>query len=164
MKNFVSVGTSAARFQDISPNPQKLAGMCAKLKCCLNYEVDNYVEASRKLPAKDIVLQTQDGDYHYFKADILAGLISYSTDKNMAANVETISAVRAKQIIEMNRRGEKPVSLEEDGKKQQPQGPIDLATQENIARFDRAKNKNKKKKPHQQGQPQSAKSDKDAKA
>ena len=164
MKNFVSVGTSAARFQDISPNPQKLAGMCAKLKCCLNYEVDNYVEASRKLPAKDIVLQTQDGDYHYFKADILAGLISYSTDKNMAANVETISAVRAKQIIEMNRRGEKPVSLEEDGKKQQPQGPIDLATQENIARFDRAKKKKKKKKPHQQGQPQSAKSDKDAKA
>ena len=164
LKNFVSVGTSAARFQDISPNPQKLAGMCAKLKCCLNYEVDNYVEASRKLPAKDIVLQTQDGDYHYFKADILAGLISYSTDKNMAANVETISAVRAKQIIEMNRRGEKPVSLEEDGKKQQPQGPIDLATQENIARFDRAKKKKKKKKPHQQGQPQSAKSDKDAKA
>ena len=164
MKNFVSVGTSAARFQDISPNPQKLAGMCAKLKCCLNYEVDNYVEASRKLPAKDIVLQTQDGDYYYFKADILAGLISYSTDKNMAANVETISAVRAKQIIEMNRRGEKPVSLEEDGKKQQPQGPIDLATQENIARFDRAKKKKKKKKPHQQGQPQSAKSDKDAKA
>ena len=164
MKNFVSVGTSAARFQDISPNPQKLAGMCAKLKCCLNYEADNYVEASRKLPAKDIVLQTQDGDYHYFKADILAGLISYSTDKNMAANVETISAVRAKQIIEMNRRGEKPVSLEEDGKKQQPQGPIDLATQENIARFDRAKKKKKKKKPHQQGQPQSAKSDKDAKA
>ena len=164
MKNFVSVGTSAARFQDISPNPQKLAGMCAKLKCCLNYEADNYVEASRKLPAKDIVLQTQDGDYYYFKADILAGLISYSTDKNMAANVETISAVRAKQIIEMNRRGEKPVSLEEDGKKQQPQGPIDLATQENIARFDRAKKKKKKKKPHQQGQPQSAKSDKDAKA
>lgn len=164
MKNFVSVGTSAARFQDISPNPQKLAGMCAKLKCCLNYEVDNYVEASRKLPAKDIVLQTQDGDYHYFKADILAGLISYSTDKNMAANVETISAARAKQIIEMNRRGEKPVSLEEDGKKQQPQGPIDLATQENIARFDRAKKKKKKKKPHQQGQPQSAKSEKDAKA
>jgi hypothetical protein len=78
--------------------------------------------------------------------------------------VETISAARAKQIIEMNRRGEKPVSLEEDGKKQQPQGPIDLATQENIARFDRAKKKKKKKKPHQQGQPQSAKSDKDAKA
>ena len=146
MKNFVSVGTSSARFQDISLNPQKLAGMCAKLKCCLNYEVDNYVEASRKLPAKDIQLQTQDADYYYFKADILAGLITYSTDKNIAANLETITAQRAKDIIEMNRKGEKPISLVADGKAKESKGPIDLATQENIARFDRAKKKKKKKK------------------
>ena len=144
MKNFVSVGTQAARYQDISLNPQKLAGMCAKLKCCLNYEVDDYVEASRQLPSKDIQLQTQDADYYYFKADILAGLITYSTDKNIAANLETITAERAKQIIEMNRRGEKPDSLTIDGG-QQPQGPVDLATQENIARFDRSKKKKKKK-------------------
>ena len=147
MKNFVSVGTSSARFQDISLNPQKLAGMCAKLKCCLNYEVDDYVEASRKLPSKDIQLQTQDGDYYYFKADILAGLITYSTDKNIAANLETITAQRAKLIIEMNRKGEKPESLIEDGKTKAPAGPIDLATQENIARFDRAKKRKKRKKP-----------------
>ena len=146
MKNFVSVGTSSARFQDISLNPQKLAGMCAKLKCCLNYEVDDYVEASRKLPSKDIQLQTQDSDYYYFKADILAGLITYSTDKNIAANLETITAQRAKEIIEMNRKGEKPVSLLADGKAKEPKGPIDLATQENITRFDRAKKKKKKKK------------------
>ena len=145
MKNFVSVGTSSARFQDISLNPQKLAGMCAKLKCCLNYEVDNYVEASRKLPSKEAVLQTQDADYYYFKADILAGLVTYSTDKNIAANLETIPSDRAKQIIEMNRKGEKPISLLEDSGKKAPQGPIDLATQENIARFDRAKKKKKKK-------------------
>ena len=144
MKNFVSVSTNAARFQDISLNPQKLAGMCAKLKCCLNYEVDNYVEASRKLPSKDTQLQTQDADYYYFKADILAGLITYSTDKNIAANLETISAERAKEIIEMNRKGEKPVSLVADGKAKEPKGPIDLATQENITRFDRAKKKKKK--------------------
>ena len=154
MKNFVSVGTSAARFQDISLNPQKLAGMCAKLKCCLNYEVDDYVEASRKLPAKDILLQTQDADYYYFKADILAGLITYSTDKNIAANLETITAVRAKQIIEMNRRGEKPESLQEDGNSNKPQGPIDLATQENINRFDRTKKKKKKKKSNPSNTPQ----------
>ena len=147
MKNFVSVGTSSARFQDISLNPQKLAGMCAKLKCCLNYEVDDYVEASRKLPSKEVQLQTQDADYYYFKADILAGLITYSTDKNIAANLETITAQRAKDIIEMNRRGEKPLSLMEDGKAKDPKGPIDLATQENINRFDRAKKKKKKKKP-----------------
>ena len=155
MKNFVSVGTSAARFQDISLNPQKLAGMCAKLKCCLNYEVDDYVEASRRLPGKDVILQTQDSDYHYFKADILAGLITYSTGKNIAANLETITAERAKQIIEMNRKGEKPVSLLEDGSRKAVAGPVDLATQENIKRFDRAKKKKKKKprKPGQSGQP-----------
>ena len=146
MKNFVSVGTGAARFQDISLNPQKLAGMCAKLKCCLNYEVDDYVEAGRKLPSKDVILQTQDADYHYFKADILAGLISYSTDKNIAANLETITAERAKEVIEMNKKGEKPLSLQEDGRKQEPQRPLDLATQENINRFDRAKKKKKKHK------------------
>ena len=147
MKNFVSVGTAAARFQDISLNPQKLAGMCAKLKCCLNYEVDDYVEAGRRLPPKDIQLQTQDADFYYFKADILAGLVTYSTDKNVAANLETITAERARQIIEMNRRGEKPDSLTENGGRQEPKGPVDLATQENIARFDRAKKKKKKKKP-----------------
>ena len=155
MKNFVSVGTSAARFQDISLNPQKLAGMCAKLKCCLNYEVDDYVEAGRKLPAKDILLQTLDNDYHYFKADILAGLITYSTDKNIAANLETITAERAHQVIEMNRRGEKPESLQADGMKNAPAGPVDLATQENINRFDRAKKKKKRKprKPAPSGHP-----------
>ena len=147
MKNFVSVGPSSARFQDISLNPQKLAGMCAKLKCCLNYEVDDYVEASRRLPSKDVQLQTLDADYFYFKADILAGLVTYSTDKNVAANLETITADRARQVIEMNRKGEKPESLQEDGASKAPQGPVDLATQENIARFDRAKKKKKKKKP-----------------
>ena len=146
MKNFVSVGTQSARYQDISLNPQKLAGMCAKLKCCLNYEVDEYVEAGRKLPPKDTVLQTSDSDYYYFKADILAGLITYSTDKNLAANLVTISAERAKDIIEMNQKGEKPLSLETDGNKKQESGPVDLATQENIARFDRTKKKKKKKK------------------
>ena len=155
MKNFSSVGTSAARFQDISLNPQKLAGMCAKLKCCLNYEVDCYVEASRKMPSKDTVLQTMDGEYFFFKSDILAGMITYSTDKNLAANLETITAERARQIIEMNRKGEKPENLQEDSKKHEKKRPVDLATQENINRFDRAKKKKKKKKP-QKSQPKDA--------
>ena len=152
MKNFVSVGTAAARFQDISLNPQKLAGMCAKLKCCLNYEVDDYVEAGRKLPARDIVLQTQDADYYHFKSDILAGLLTYSTDKNIAANLETITAERAKHIIEMNRRGEKPLSLTAEEEKQPDNRPVDLATQENINRFDKTKRKKRHKKPqHKDG-------------
>ena len=145
MKNFSSVSTAAARFQDISLNPQKLAGMCAKLKCCLNYEVDNYMEASRKLPSKEVILQTQDADYYLFKSDILAGMLTYSTDKNIAANLEVITAERAKAIIELNRQGEKPESLQEDGLVQEPTGPIDLATQESINRFDKAKKKKKRK-------------------
>lgn len=106
MKNFVSVSTNAARIQDISLNPQKLAGMCAKLKCCLNYEVDDYVEAGRKMPARDVVLETLDSDYYLFKSDILAGLATYSTGKGVAANLVTITAERARAIIEMNKRGE----------------------------------------------------------
>ena len=148
MKNFVSVNTGAARYQDISLNPQKLAGMCAKLKCCLNYEVDNYVEAGKKLPSREVVLQTADNDYYFFKADILAGLVTYSTDKNIAANLETITAEQAKKVIELNRKGEKPLSLVENGKQKANPRPIDLATQENINRFDSAKKKKKKKKPH----------------
>jgi cell fate regulator YaaT (PSP1 superfamily) len=147
MKNFSSVSTNAARFQDISLNPQKLAGMCAKLKCCLNYEVDDYVEAGKLLPGKEVVLQTQDSDYYLFKSDILAGLCTYSTDKNIAANLETITAERAKEVIEMNRRGEKPLSLEHDeGKKPEPKPHVDLAGGD-ISRFDKAKKKKKKKKP-----------------
>ena len=143
MKNFVSVSTNSARFQDISLNPQKLAGMCAKLKCCLNYEVDNYVEAGRRLPSKEVILQTQDADYHLFKTDILAGLVTYSTDKNIAANLETITAERAKAIIELNRNGEKPLSLQEDGAQKATKATVDLLANENITRFDKARKKRK---------------------
>ncbi len=144
LKNFQSVGTSAARFQDLSLNPQKLAGQCAKLKCCMNYEVDQYVEAFQKLPTRDTMLYTQDADYYFFKADILAGLVTYSTDKRAPANLVTISAERAHDIIEMNKRGEKPVSLEVGGRKE-PERPIDLATQEDLNRFDKKKRKKKHK-------------------
>jgi len=147
VKNFVSVSTNAARFQDISLNPQKLAGMCAKLKCCLNYEVDEYVEAGKKLPSKEIELQTIDGDYFYFKADILAGLVTYSTDKRLAANLETITAERAHEIIEMNKRGEKPSSLQPDDAEVVPQRPVDLLADADISRFDKAKKKKKKSRP-----------------
>ena len=146
MKNFNSVSTNAARHQAISLNPQKLAGMCAKLKCCLNYEVDDYIEAGKKMPGRDIVLQTQDADYHLFKSDILAGLITYSTDKNIAANLETISAAQAWEVIEMNRRGEKPLTLQKDSNKPvETRQSVDL-TGGDINRFDKAKKKKKKNK------------------
>ncbi|WP_024989685.1 PSP1 domain-containing protein [Segatella albensis] len=145
MKNFSSVSTNAARIQDISLNPQKLAGMCAKLKCCLNYEVDDYMEASKNLPSKEIILQTKDSDYYLFKTDILAGMCSYSTDKNLASNLETITAERARQIIEMNKHGEKPLSLLEDNQERQTQKHIDLLADADVSRFDKAKKKKKKK-------------------
>jgi hypothetical protein len=145
MKNFSSVSTTAARLQDISLNPQKLAGMCAKLKCCLNYEVDCYMEAGKKMPPKDTVLQTADSDYYLFKQDIIAGIVTYSTDKRLAANLETIPAERAVEIIEMNKRGEKPLQLTSDGTDKAPQKPKDLLADADIARFDKAKKKKKKK-------------------
>jgi cell fate regulator YaaT (PSP1 superfamily) len=143
IRSFQSVGTAAARFQDVSLNPQKLAGQCAKLKCCMNYEVDQYIEAGRRLPSREVVLQVMDGDYYFFKADILSGQVTYSSDKHLAANLTTIPAQRALDIIEMNRRGEKPNSLEEGGRKAAPR-PIDLAAQDDLHRFDKKKKKKRK--------------------
>lgn len=155
MTNFVSVSTSAARYQDISLNPQKLAGQCAKLKCCLNYEVDAYVESQKRLPSKEMTLETTDGTFYFFKADILKGTIMYSTDKNFIANAVTITARRAFEIINMNRRGEKPENLTESVKKNEPQKPVDLVEQESLTRFDKRKgnnsNRKKKRKPENNG-------------
>ena len=145
MKNFVSVSTAAARFQDLSLNPQKLAGQCAKLKCCMNYEADQYVEASRRLPSREIVLEAADADYYYFKADILSESVTYSTDRRMAANLTTITAKRALEIIAMNKEGQKPDSLD-DRAPAAPSRPVDLATQEDLTRFDKAKKKKRKDK------------------
>ena len=147
MTSFVSVSTGAARYQDISLNPQKLAGQCAKLKCCLNYEVDVYVEAQKRLPSKEITLETTEGTYYFFKADILKGLLTYSTDKSFLANAVTITARNAFDVINMNKRGEKPESLTDANPSEQK--TFDLVEQESLTRFDkrRGNNKRKKKKP-----------------
>lgn len=150
MKNFNSVSTNAARFQDISPNPQKLAGQCAKLKCCLNYEVDTYLEAYKKLPSREIQLETADNTYFHFKADILSGMVTYSTDKRLAANLVTIPASRAFEVIQLNKQGEKPLALEVQSKAE-PARPVDLVEQESLTRFDKnKKRKNKKRRPADQ--------------
>ena len=138
MKNFSSVSTAAARFQDITPNPQKLAGQCAKLKCCLNYEVDTYMEAARKLPERNVTLETIDGIYFCFKVDTLAGLITYSTDRRMAVNLVTITAERAHEIIAMNAAGEKPTSLLAETDNEPPRS-LDLAEQDDLTRFDKGR-------------------------
>ena len=142
MTSFVSV----ARYQDISMNPQKLAGQCAKLKCCINYEVDAYVEAQKRLPSREIVLETKDNNYYHFKTDIFKREITYSTDKSFAANLVTISADRAFDVINMNKKGSKPVTLEADTKPQPPKRDAqDILGQDSVTRFDSVKKKKKKR-------------------
>lgn len=140
MSNFVSVSTSAARYQDISINPQKLAGQCSKLKCCLNYEVDAYVEAQKGLPSREIVLQAQDGDYYHFKTDVFSGMITYSSDRHNASNLVTIPKERVFEIIAMNKKGKKPLKLESDSpdtQSKQSSFTNDLLADQSITRFDR---------------------------
>ncbi len=152
MKNFASVSTGAARVQNISLNPQKLAGQCAKLKCCMNYEVNTYVEAMKKLPGRDVTLDTISGTYMLFKSDPLAGLLTYTTDRATASNLVTITAKRAFEVLAMNRHGEKPDKLDEATET----GTIvstDLAEQDSLTRFDKTKSRKKKhRKPRPQNQ------------
>lgn len=144
MSNFVSVSTGAARYQDISLNPQKLAGQCAKLKCCLNFEVDSYVEAAKKLPPKDVRLETADNTYYYFKADIFKGEITYSTDKHVPANLVTLTAAEAWDMIARNKAGEKPLTLKEENEKEKkPSEYSDILGQDSLTRFDKKKKKNR---------------------
>ena len=157
MTSFISVSTSAARYQDISLNPKKLAGQCAKLKCCLNYEVDAYVECQKRLPSKEIELETSDSTYYYFKADILSGNITYSTDKSFLANECTISARRAFEVINMNKRGEKPEKLDSSEVAKEDRKTKDLLEQESLTRFDKNKTSKSTKKKNKNNQtPQQA--------
>ncbi len=157
MTNFVSVATSAARYQDISLNPQKLAGQCAKLKCCLNFEVDSYVEASKSIPDKGVRLETADSTYYHFKTDVFKREITYSTDKSIAANLVTISADRALEVIALNKAGEKPLSLKAEGEEKPREKTAfgDILGEDDLTRFDKKK-KRKKKKPQQGDAPAEA--------
>jgi len=157
MTNFNSVSTSAARYQDISLNPQKLAGQCAKLKCCMNFELDSYMDAIKDFPSKEIQLETLDNTYYHFKTDVFKGMISYSTSANFGANVVTISSKRAKEIIAMNKRGSKPDTLNEQIENDTKQVPVDyenVVGQDSLTRFDTQKKRpnHKNKKPNNRPQ------------
>lgn len=141
--------------QDLSMNPQKLAGQCAKLKCCLNFEIDAYAEATKELPQKDVVLQTKDADFYLFKTDILTRTLTYSTDKRMGANLTVIPASRAFEIISLNKQGVKPDRLANDPDEvEAAREYIDLTDQDALTRFDKAKKKKQKHKGNQGGQGQ----------
>ncbi|MBR1630409.1 MAG: hypothetical protein IJ680_00980 [Paludibacteraceae bacterium] len=146
MTNFNSVTTGAARLQDLSLNPQKLAGLCAKLKCCLNFEVDVYKDALKNFPEKNTTLETISGTYYCIKTDALAGLATYSTDPRIPANLETITAKRACEIVEMNRRGEKPDRLGGVNATVKPNAEPaydfeNVVGQDDVTRFDKPDNK-----------------------
>ena len=110
--NFVSVTTNAARYQEVSLNPQKLAGQCGKLKCCLNYELAAYIDAQKDFPDPDIILQTEQGPAFHQKTDVFKRLMWYSMQKDMPAEIACLSVEKVKEIIDMNTRGEKVKKLE----------------------------------------------------
>jgi len=157
MTNFNSVSTSAARIQDISLNPQKLAGQCGKLKCCMNFELDSYTDASKNFPSKEIQLETLDNTYYHFKTDVFKGAISYSTSPNFAANLVTITAKRAKDVIAMNRKGSKPDLLDDKIDEEVKAIPVNYENgvgQDSLTRFDSSKKRSGKSNRRSNNRPQ----------
>lgn len=140
--NFISVSTSAARYQDISLNPQKLAGQCGKLKCCLNYEVDAYIDAQKDFPSTNIPLNTGEGMLYHQKTDIFGRMMSYTSDKEGKGAFIQIPVKRIKEIIAMNRKGIIPPKAVEE----QADAPVDIkytdgVGEESLNRFDDKKQK-----------------------
>ena len=151
MTNFNSVSTTAARTQDISLNPQKLAGQCGKLKCCMNFELDTYNDALKDFPSKELNLETMDNTYYHFKTDVFKGQMSYSTSPNFAANLVTISAQRAKEVIALNKRGMKPDILDVKADADNKPARVDyenVVGQDSLTRFDSQKKRSGGKSNH----------------
>ena len=136
--NFQSISTSAARSQELSLNPQKLAGQCGKLKCCLNYEVANYLDAQTRIPKVSEPLEFMDGPAYLVKTDILQETMYFSYEKGSLTNLYALHASEVREIIMMNRNGEKPESLKADIT---PEGPqfISAVGDDSITRFDKPK-------------------------
>ncbi len=138
MDNFTTVNTNAARIQDLSLNPQKMTGMCGKLKCCMNYEVQTYSEALKKIPSRDVELKTEAGVYRFFKADNLAQMITYCLITKDRRDYVTISSQRAFDIINQNKNGALPYSLNYDVEQDKPeQKSLDILSDNSLTRFDK---------------------------
>ena len=141
---FKSITTAAARVQDLSLNPQKLAGQCGKLKCCLNYEVAAYTDARSRLPRVNEPLELEDGQAFLVKTDILAGMLYFSYEKGSLAKVYGLSADEVREIQAMNRRGERPATLQEEPERS-PEF-ISAVGDDAINRFDPEKKRKKRRK------------------
>ena len=139
--SFSSVTTNAARVQEISLNPQKLAGQCSKLKCCLVYEYDSYSDARREFPRVKEPLQALDGEYFLVKSDILARTMSFSSAPNSLTNLITLPIERVREIIALNRRGHKVETLWSEDITPVEQEPdfVNVIGEDSITRFDKSK-------------------------
>lgn len=150
INNFSSVTIGAARHQDISLNPQKLAGQCGKLKCCLNYELDVYIDARRALPRLNGPLEAMDGSYYLVKTDIFKQIMYFSPDQQSMAIQIPLGIERVKKIMAMNRRGEKVERIED--KSLTPSVPVqeepqftNVVGEESITRFDKSGGRNNRR-------------------
>ncbi len=143
--SFRSISTNAARCQDLSLNPQKLAGQCGKLKCCINYEVANYLDAQSRIPKLTGPLEFEDGLVYLKKTDILAETMYFSYDKTSDVNLYPLSAKQVKEVIQMNRAGERPASLIPEKADSAPEF-VTAVGEGSISRFDRPRKKKKNRK------------------
>lgn len=143
--NFVSVSTSAARYQDISLNPQKLAGQCGKLKCCLNYEADAYIDEQKDFPSTNVWLNTGEGMLYHQKTDIFGRTMSYTFDKEGRGAMVKLPVERVKEIIAMNKRGEIPAKAVENLGGEKVLTYSDGVGEESLSRFDEKKSARKKR-------------------
>jgi cell fate regulator YaaT (PSP1 superfamily) len=139
--NFSSVSTSAARYQDISLNPNKLAGQCGKLKCCLNFELDAYIDGQKDFPAANIPLNTGEGMLYFQKSDTFGRMITYSFDKEGRGLILRISVERAREIIAMNKRGQIPPKASTGEQETRDIKYTDGVGEESLNRFDDQKTK-----------------------
>ncbi len=147
LTDFRSVSTSAARYQQLSLNPLKLAGQCGKLKCCLNYELDSYLDALKAFPKKEKKLQTEKGTAICQKTDIFKGLMWYAYEGEWM-NWHILSSTQANQIIEKNKKGEKVASLEEYAVEHIEDTKTEFENvvgQDSLTRFDNPKRNNRRK-------------------
>jgi cell fate regulator YaaT (PSP1 superfamily) len=146
--NFVSVATNAARAQELSLNPQKLAGQCSKLKCCLNYELDCYLDARRDFPNTDTILRTKEGNASHQKTDVFKGIMWYSLDGENRNQIIPLSVDRVKRVIDLNRRGIFPEKLVEKGETYvQPSRQPEKIDYQNVVGQDSLDRFSKKNKP-----------------
>ena len=150
ISSFSSVTTGAARVQDLSLNPLKLAGQCSKLKCCLMYEYDLYMDARRAIPRIKEPLQALDGEYFLVKTDILGKKMTFSSSKESMSNLVTIPIWRVKEILAANRNGEKVESIAGDSAPAKSEEPTYRTEEDSITRFDKSKKRKKRRQPKSQ--------------